>query len=65
LSADEDIKQCASIFAAGIPPNPRKIKCILRAFLSRSAFLQKPFDLEELTTAVGRLLAAGPKEISS
>lgn len=33
LSCDEDIKQCASIFAAGIPPNPRKIKCILRAFL--------------------------------
>ncbi len=33
LSCDGDIKQCASIFAAGIPPNPRKIKCILRAFL--------------------------------
>ena len=31
----------------------------------RSAFLQKPFGLEELTAEVRRLLSAGPKEIPS
>jgi hypothetical protein len=33
LSSDEDITQCASIFEVGLPPNPRKIKLILRTFL--------------------------------
>jgi len=31
----------------------------------RSAFLQKPFSLQELTTEVARLLSAGSKEIPS
>ncbi len=30
---DEDIKKYSSIFAAGLSPNPRKIKRVLRAFL--------------------------------
>jgi len=29
---DKDIEQCANIFGVGLPPNPRKIKRILRAF---------------------------------
>jgi KAP family P-loop domain len=33
VSADKDIRQSASIFGEGLPPNPRKIKRILRAFL--------------------------------
>ncbi len=33
LSTDEDIKKCAAIFDAGLSPNPRRIKRILRTFL--------------------------------
>jgi len=33
LSSDEDITKCASIFGVGLPPNPRKIKQVLRTFL--------------------------------
>lgn len=33
LSVDRDIQRCAAIFGVGLPPNPRKIKRVLRAFL--------------------------------
>ena len=33
LTTDKDILLCANIFGAGLPPNPRKIKRALRAFL--------------------------------
>jgi hypothetical protein len=41
VSADKDIQQCASIFAAGLPPNPRKIKRVMRAFLFVRDFIAR------------------------
>ena len=33
LYSDDDVKDCALIFAAGLPRNPRKVKRILQNFL--------------------------------